>query len=297
MHQLESGFGRNGDGKESTSIHAMLQDPQEWLKVYREEWASCFPERSSQRIVIGCGDPRVADGRGLAYPGLGGFHVDLETAAGHIISLRERVLCDCEIVLQTHDDCGAMKRALADRDCDPQRADEFARLWGKCLRELIISRTGDPQIVHEHLRYSRMRKARDIEAVYVDCTDRFQASEAVAHGPTVSLLNPGGIPFRTRAAVFQIFGNGLAHHLSPQLEFMVRLAFDSRMAPNGFSHQHPLTVVVIRNSRELYLSDVTQGLAEESAKWYAGSVKVLPVDERGRIYELHADKKGSVGCP
>lgn len=266
--------------KTSQNRHPFLQNPANWLREYGATWQSQFPERPTAEIIIGCSDPRLNGKRDLCYPGIGGFKPQLDTAAEKIIALRESVLPHCEIVLQTHDDCGAMRRTC---DKDP---DEFAKLWGGNVVKLIQEKTGDTRIRHTHLPFRQMKKKQDgMHVIYVDCTDQLQVSPDLPCGPTVSLLNPKGIRFNTGIALRHLLGNGLDNHLMPDVRFMVEHLCGGESSTKGFSEKSPLTIVLVRDRKQFVVSNIAQRTVEDFAEKHHGRIKVLPIDQRGTIYQ------------
>lgn len=281
LQGLSDPYEANND---ASTYNYFLRDPKEWLSEHRDVWDSQFPERSTTEIVIGCSDPRL-HGADLRYPGLGGFEPNLDKAANKIIALRTTVLRHCEIVLQTHDNCGAMKRALQDNSCN-RDPDEFAQLWGRNLAELITQKTGDARIRHTHLPLRQMKPQQDgMNVIYVDCTDRLQVLKDLPFGPTVSLLNPRGIAFNTGIALRHLLGNGLDHHLMPNVRFMVEHLCGGESSAKSFSEKNPLTIVLVRDRKQFNVSNIAQRTVEDFARKHYGRIKVLPIDQRGTIYE------------
>ncbi|MSR67869.1 hypothetical protein EXS65_03555 [Candidatus Peribacteria bacterium] len=268
---------------DTTPRHAFLEDPTQWLCENRELWQSCFQDRPQHELRIGCADPRMDGLCDLRFAGLGIREANLEKAAQKIIALQQNVYRGCEFALVTHDGCKASQRALDDHGVGHKDADEFSQLWGRSLVQFIQQETGQNGIRHEHV--SKMRPEQDgMNIIYVDCTDRFRRSDTLPHGPTVSLLNPKGIGFRTRVFLESILGNGLQSHLLSDVTFMVEALSGGESTKDRFSEKRPLSIVLIRNRRESMLSDTAQRGVEECAEHHFGRIKILPIDERGTLH-------------
>ncbi len=277
--------------------HPFLENPADWLSEYREIWQSQFPERPTSEVIIGCSDPRLNGVRDLCYPGIGGYKPDLDIVAKKIIDLRKSVLPHCQIILQTHDDCGAMQRALQDHHVSHKDPDEFAELWGGHLTKRITQITGDTNIRHVHMPLRNMKKKQErMNTIYVDCTDRLQVSSELPFGPTVSLLNPKSIAFNTGISLRHLLGNGLDHHLMPDVRFMVEHLCGGESLGKHFSEKNPLTIVLVRDTKQFVISNIAQRTVEDFADRNFGRIKVLPIDQRGTIHEPLTTKT-PVGLP
>ncbi len=286
---------KNGESA-ATSRHPFLESPTEWLTENREEWQSCFRDRPGSELVIGCADPRMDDLCDLRWPGLGMHEADFEKAAQKIMDLQRHVYRNCQIVLLTHGGCKAAQRALDDHGVGDKDADEFSMLWGGNLAKFIDRETGNTgNIRHEHIRKMRPEQG-DMSVIYVDCTDRFRASNSLPCGPTISLQNPKGIGFRTEVFLRNILGNGLESHLLPDINFMVEALSGGESTKDRFSEKKPLTIALIRSKKESVLSNIAQRGVEELAERHYGRIKIVPLDERGTHYEPLTTKT-PVGCP
>src|SRR3989344_1445731 len=226
--------------------HPLLKNPEQWLERNKSAWSSCFRNSELFTLKIGCADWRVGERVDLRYPGLGIFNEDLSIAERKITPLLTGSRRKTKVVLLSHDNCFAALNVLEKHNGNSDDWDSLSEWWGAELVKRINNSLGEERAQHQHIRLREMKPPHGpVEALYVDCTDRFNPTFELPVGPTISLLSPGGIRFMASVKIKHLLNNGLEDHLLPSVEFIVKHLFSGKNSSNAFTRKSPLNIILV----------------------------------------------------